>query len=309
MTQKSFSQLEKEYNQLWMDGKIEEVLEKVKEAREQYPEEEYTTNLDLAVVHIQLGNLEETKKIIEKSLDEGILYPKMYFHPILEKVDFKDLFHRLDKLREELQKDAKSDYIVVKPEGYTDDKEYPLFIALHGWGEDAEFFRKFWTSKRINKEFILVLPQSSQVVGSKNYGWDNTEIAYNEIKDIYEDIKNTYKINYNKIIVGGFSQGSTVAISIALNKDLIPVKGFISLCPNKPEGFTEEAVIKARDNGVKGVILTGEKDQSISQQKEMVDMFKNLEFSHQFNITENLGHWFPEDLSDQIDESLNFILR
>ena len=58
---------------------------------------------------------------------------------------------------------------------------------------------------------------------------------------------------------------------------------------------------------MKGVILTGEKDGALPQQKTMVEMFEEMNFSYQFIINNGLGHWFPENLPDQIDEGINYI--
>ncbi len=159
MCEKTFKQLEMEYNRLWMEGKVDKVLEKVKEAAKLFPEESYTTNLDFAAAYMHLGELDKTKKILDESIDKGILYPKMYFQPILEDEEFKSIFEKWESLRDELQEKSKSHYLVFEPEDYDKDSTYPLFIAIHGWGEDVEFFSEFWKSNKLSKEYILVLPQ------------------------------------------------------------------------------------------------------------------------------------------------------
>lgn len=309
MAKKTFKELEKEYNKYWMEGKVDKVLNKVKEAAELYPEESFTTNLDFAAAYMHLGQLDETKRILEESLDKGILYPKMYFQPILDNEEFKEIFRKWEELRNELQERAKSHYLVFEPEDYNKDMAYPLFIAIHGWGEDVELFSEFWKSNKLSREYILVLPQSSQVVGSKNFGWDNTSLAHQEIASIYRKIVKDYNIDTNNIIVGGFSQGGALAIEIGINKEYIPVKGFISLCPVKPQSFNIKDVNIAKEKGIKGCILTGDQDLSLVDQKQMIDDFREAGFPYEFDITEGLGHWFPDDLSDKLNRYISFILE
>jgi len=58
---------------------------------------------------------------------------------------------------------------------------------------------------------------------------------------------------------------------------------------------------------IKGIILTGEKDGSLPDQNEMVKIFEETGFPHLFIVNTDLGHWFPENLSEQIDEALAYI--
>jgi len=309
LNKKTFRELEAEYNQLWMEGKTNEVLEKVKEAARLYPQETYTINQDFAAIYMHLGQLDKTKKILEESIDKGILYPKMYFRPILENEEFKEIFEKWEVLREELQQKTKFHYLVFEPEDYDKSNKYPMFIAIHGWGEDAEFFSEYWKSSKLSKEYILVLPQSSQVVGSKNFAWDDNSLAHEEISSIYKKIIKDYSVDTDNVIIGGFSQGATLALEISLNTQIISTKGFISLCPDKPQSFNLEAVKEAKAKGIKGCIITGDQDASFNQQKEMVDTFKEAGFNYEFDITEGLGHWFPKDLSAKLDTYIDFIVK
>ncbi len=146
-------------------------------------------------------------------------------------------------------------------------------------------------------------------MGSKNFGWDDTDLALKEISSIYEKVIKDYNIDTDNVIVGGFSQGGTLAIEIALNKQHIPTKGFISLCPVKPQSFSLEAVKAAKAKAIKGCIITGDQDGSLNDQKQMVEDFNKAEFSYKFDINEGLGHWFPEDLSAKLDRYIDFILK
>jgi ATP-dependent Clp protease ATP-binding subunit ClpA len=54
-------------------------------------------------------------------------------------------------------------------------------------------------------------------------------------------------------------------------------------------------------------IITGDLDQSLIDQKEMINEYKAVELKVKLRIKENMGHWFPEDLSNRLDESIVFV--
>ena len=84
----------------------------------------------------------------------------------------------------------------------------------------------------------------------------------------------------------------------------IPVNGFISLCPAKPEIFEKSLVEKARDRGVRGTLITTQMDQRIPDQRAMADQFRESGFQYQFVITPNIGHWYPKELNKMIDQAI-----
>jgi len=90
---------------------------------------------------------------------------------------------------------------------------------------------------------------------------------------------------------------------------LIPIKGFITLCPAKPESFTAENIRKAKEKGVSGVLLTTEMEGAdrLDQQKDMDAIMTAAGLPHQFVITPNIGHWYPADLGSKIDAGIEFI--
>lgn len=89
-------------------------------------------------------------------------------------------------------------------------------------------------------------------------------------------------------------------------QDLIDIRGFIAFAPQKPVSFNDDNVKKAASKNIKGVILTGEKEFSIEQQKEMVEAFdkENLECSF---MIEDIGHFYPDNFSDYLEKAVKFI--
>ena len=129
-----------------------------------------------------------------------------------------------------------------------------------------------------------------------------------EIVQMASEISDHYAVRLDHIFIGGFSQGGTLSIDFAMIQ-LLPIRGFIALCPHKPESVQPEFINNVCEIGVKGVILTGEKDPSLDNQKEMVRDFEDVQFPHRFEITPGLAHWFPENLPAQLTGALQFLLE
>lgn len=309
MNKKSFEIVEKEYNDLWYQEKYNAAALVIENALSDYPEKINEMYLDLAALYLKVGKSEKTLEILDLQLDKGIWYPKEYFGEVWEKDEFKELVQKWNKISEKAKVNSKAEYIIRTPKNYTPNKEYPLFAAVHGWGEDIKMFGEFWNSPKLEEEYIVVMPQSSQMLGYKNYGWDNNELAHKEIKEVFDRVVKEYSIDTKNIVIGGFSQGATMSIDIALNHEYISARGFIALNPDKPKGFRKENIIKAKKNEKKGFIITGDKDTCYDEQKEIMETFKELDFQCEISVKENFGHWFPEDLPEKIDYALDLILK
>lgn len=300
--------LQKEYNGLWEQGKLNEALAKVLEAAKLYPEEDYTIQLDLAALYLELNRHQEAKEILQSAFDQGYWFTKVFIQPFFQEETFSELTEQWERLREEAEGKATAKSIIITPKDYDPTRSYPVFVALHGWGEDAAFFSQYWNSEKITNEYILIFPQSSQIIGYQNYCWDQRELAFEEITELIQQAQREDLLDLDQVIVGGFSQGGALAMDYALNQEQIPVKGFISLCPPKMEQMELDHLKAAgAEKGMKGVIITGDQDPCIADQREMVKRFEQANFAYQFVIEEGLGHWFPEKLGQYLKDALDFI--
>ena len=64
---------------------------------------------------------------------------------------------------------------------------------------------------------------------------------------------------------------------------------------------------QAKAAGIKGVIISGETDRYRPRQEAMVEIFRQIEFPHRFDIIEGMGHEYPKDLSRRLDEALTYL--
>ncbi|MFC2121590.1 hypothetical protein ACFLTI_08350 [Bacteroidota bacterium] len=258
--------------------------------------------------------LRKEKKVISTLLygqKNGIWYHDYYFPDeqwknIKETKAFKNFMKNNEIIRKEAQKLSKSEILIIEPEEFSQEKEYPVFLALHGGFSFIERFKQLWKSEKMKNEFIVVFVQSSQLASMTSYIWEDKDIAAREITDAYNKVNSMYKIKTDEIIIGGFSSGGIASLETIQRSD-IPIAGFIILSPPKPEDFSENHVKKMIDKNIRGTIITNPKDPRYKDQREMANVYKTNGMQYQFIDTPPIGHWFPDNLNMLIDQSIDFI--
>jgi predicted esterase len=272
-------------------------------------------------INYLLRNSEGFINNIIDAVEKGFIYPRWMFeyknnkeyeifleawksHP-----GYKSIRERNELLRAQKEKETGLKYKVYLPKGYGEKEKYPLFIAMHGDGDNMNLLMEEWESGTfLNRGYIVVYVQSSQVADHQGYSWINDPtIARRDIKTCYKTIKETYYVDEECIILGGFSGGAIEGIDI-LMEDVIPVKGLIAICPErKPDSVTIENIKKAVCRKVKVVFMEGEKSLPMKYEEEMLNMFREAGLPCEYYINKGLEHEIPKDLDEKLDEILEFI--
>jgi predicted esterase len=307
-----YQEMREYFGNLYQQKKYKEAAEILGNHLGRFPDHLEANAYNLALTYGQLKQYEQGINIIQYALDRGVWFSSFAFEteawaPYKKSEKFKKVLIRNETFRQEAQKLAKPDLLVLTPEGYREERKYPLFIALHGGSSNITNFKKVWKSQKMEKEFLIAYVQSSLVVGMNRYTWTvDMDITKKEIIEAYSKIIKEYPVDEKEIIIGGFSAGGIAALEIMLCNSL-PVTGFVVLCPGKPGSFNKENIIEAKERGIRGTILTTEMDPRLPDQKEMVEVLKTEGLLYQFVVTPNLGHWFPEDLDAKIDDAIYHI--
>jgi len=300
------------FGELYQNGSLQEAAELMEAALPRFPDHLEANAFNLAIVYSQLGEPENGMKVLKFAHDRGVWF-NIYgfrsplFNPYRALNEFDAVVARNDSLRLVAQSTSAPDLKVVLPDGYSADREYPLFLALHGGGGNMEDFSMAWKSDLLTEEYIVAYVQSSLMVSMTGYSWsEDFAISRQEVADAYHEIVDDYAINSDEVVVGGFSAGGTAALEVVLGNNF-PIAGFVALCPVQPEGLSAETVAVIRDRGVRGTILTTEMDPNVESQREMVELLKETQFPHEFVVTPNVGHWIPDNLGELIDRAIMHI--
>ncbi|WP_425449770.1 alpha/beta hydrolase [Dethiothermospora halolimnae] len=342
----SFKELEKDYEIPYIKGKYRETLDLLERGIKSLPKEEYDKYLYDIILFKAI--LKSKLKLYNACLDdltyliqEGYVCPlnlDSLSEPFAKNEEYIKLREKNDSQRRKKQENTKSKWEVLLPQNYNKEKKYPLFISLHGDGDSVEVHKEYWRpDELLNRGFIVVYLQASQVVNHNGYAWlkrvfysqdkkdwsQSEDIyplsetsyliktcydwSYDELKTCYDIIRDKYSIDEKNIIIGGFSGGATAAIDFTMTNP-IPIKGFISLSTQKPKSFNKENIEEALDRGIKGVFMEGEEDVPVEEVDKMIKEFDKAGVPYKYYINKGIGHWYPEDLNEKLSKAIKFII-
>lgn len=249
----------------------------------------------------------------EAIVEKGYWYSYSY---LIEDDDLKALreyseFNELAnicKVRELSAKESsRSDIKIIKPNNLVENKKYPLLIALHGNEENISIAKDYWSSCE-KDNFILALPQSSQIGFSDAYFWDDFQRGSCEIKGYYEKLLEDNSIDVNKIIIGGFSAGARTALYSIIN-NYVNVRGFIFTGPWLPEIDEWEPLFdNLKEKGIRGYIICGDEDEDCLEcTNKFVDMLNERHIKNIYRIESDLKHDYPDNFEVYLKDAIEFI--
>jgi len=298
--------------ELFNQKKFAEAAALLESVLDRFPDNVMANTFNLATARIMLGDVDKAIAALEEGHRRGIFYGLWdlqgeMWEPLRKHVRY-EAFQKENAARiEAAEKKAEQIIDVVTPEGYDPSKKYPLFIALHGGGESIAALKPEWTSPRLRSEFITAYVQSTQVASMRGFHWQKEDMTRREIVAAYEMILKQYPIDTGRVLIGGFSSGGFASLILAFS-GLLPVRGFVVLCFEPPQSIGDDAVLAAVKRGVRGTFLTTEQDKRIDKQKELAAHWAQLGFNGEVQITPNIGHWFPKNFAELLDQAIGRIL-
>ena len=308
-----FNDLKHEVGNLFNAGRPEEAVVLLERGKDRFPENLYDIIFSLAYGYLITDNRDRALDVLEEGIERGLWFTfpleAPAIRPLVDDARFERILAVSDARRREAQTAPGPGVEIVTPNGYAKGGTYPLFIALHGWGDSLEEIMEHWKSPVLEAEFLTAFFQSSQVVKMDGgRGWDDAALGREEISRLYREIAERYPVRIDQVLIGGFSQGGRMAIEVMIN-EVLPIAGFVVLCPGGgiPEGFDLTSAKRAVERGVRGTILTGDKDPDLSDQKWMAAVFEKAGLDFSLAINEGLGHWFPGDFDLQLDRAITHI--
>ncbi len=295
----------------WQTDQLEDralALKSVETLGQKYPEHEDVIRAEMAQINVQLGRPQESVKIWKEGHQKGLFFglsPLMdWLKPLQNLPELQQILDRDKELREQADRGAKMRYEVVTPSDYSPQKKYPVFLVLHGGAGDIEQTKLYWHSPVLSSEYLTVYIQSNLHGTSNTFTWrPNTPELRAGIRKLYDEVAAKYPIDETRVLIGGMSAGGMMSLDVIFH-EVLPVTGFVVNCPVVPYDFQPEMADKVRQRGIRGVIITGEKDFALTRQKEMAQAFTKAGVRHRFTIVPGMGHSVPDDFPSRMDAAL-----
>jgi predicted esterase len=309
----TYEEMRRSVLDLYREEKFAEAAAILQKAMEEYPAQRMANSYNLALMYTRLRRPEEAARVLSSGLDHGIFYSKWGFNgtvwePLRRTPAFAAVSARNEAAIRAAEKRTAMKWEVSQPRGYDPSRKYPLFLALHGGGENVEQFRPNWTSPRLREEFLVAYVQSSQVASMDGFHWQDVEITKKELQRAYAEISAKYAVNGTRVYVGGFSSGGFATLT-AVFDEVVPARGFVILCPElAPEPDAHQLAGLLR-RGVRGTLITTEQDNRIEKQKLYAAALQAKGLDLRLIVRPNIDHWFPPDFGDLLDAALAHIDR
>ncbi|NHJ50021.1 MAG: hypothetical protein FK733_19670 [Asgard group archaeon] len=256
-----------------------------------------------------LEDSNETLVLLEQAITNGAWWSADFL-----KLAYGELFADNEKFDRLLQlavkntpsKKMKAKLIVRTPEKYDLTKSYPLLLVLHGRGSNVEHSDKIWKSETVKRNMIVGFLQSSQLLSSVHYCWDDWEKAFIDIKAAYKTLTSKYTINNEKSIIGGVSAGAEVGLS-ALFEHILPFSKMISTITSTGT-FIRNYIEKDKTNeSLEVFFIVGEKDVRYNNTKLIHQYLKKTSLSSEFYSCPKIGHEIPNNFDEILEKAVTYL--
>ena len=306
-----YMSLRKRVVELFTEKKYTPAASLLKQSLTQFPERAHANLFNLAHCAMMLQDYEKSIYWLEEAHRRSIFFGIWDFEdelwqPLSGFPRFNDFKKENSKKIQEAQSQASMKLELVKPTTYNPEQAFPLFIALHGGGENIEGFKPHWTSQKLQQEYIVAYVQSSQVATMQGFHWQDDEVSQKDLSKAYDQIRELANVDPNRVIIGGFSSGGYGSLR-AVMSNVVPASGFVVLCPVPPEVPDQPTLLSLKKRGVKGSLLTGRIDPRLEQQKSFVKALNDQQVPVKLVVIPSMGHWYPENLGSLIDNALDDI--
>ena len=198
---------------------------------------------------------------------------------------------------------------VTLPADFDRSTKAPLLVALHHYNGNMEKTTRRWKKAASKVGAILLTPQGTVQSGDDHYQWGrDLDLIEENVMDAINKVSDQYKVDEDKIVLAGFSQGGWVTWALAMrNPDtfcgIIPVAGLFR--PESDSAFEDKDLA-----GLRVYIMVGGDDSSrtIDSNRQAAKRFKKIGAKVKLNVYEGVGHGFPEHATREEIKALRFVL-
>jgi predicted esterase len=202
------------------------------------------------------------------------------------------------------RQEARPRLLILQPAASTP-APYPVVIAIHGRNDNGRNFADIWRPLT-ESGWLVALPTSSNILASESFGWEDHAQAEAELSAHYARLDNDFPLDDTRILLSGFSQGGGLSIWLTLSQ-AIPATGFLALAPYLHGLETLETPKASPPVLPKGMIVTGDLDDSHGMFDEFETRLTASGISYQRRRYPELAHEIPPDFPKLLNETLEYL--
>lgn len=267
----------------------------------------------------KMGQIPLVFEIFEEALQAGYWFSETQLRDDadLDPLQGHPAFERLISICRERQKKAREgtepQRKIIVPETFDRDltSPLPLLIALHGNNSNMERCYQYW-KPAVPDGWLLVLPQSSQVMGPEAYVWNDWKVAQDEIEDHIAAVQERYPLDQDKQIIAGISMGARIAMRMALTSAM-RLKSFLAISPFLPPDDTWDWDALAQAGGrkqVRGYFILGAEDQAnLAGAEPLTASLDKGEIPWEMETHPGMGHSYPNACNKSLENAVQFLVN
>jgi predicted esterase len=298
-------------------GKDAEALGLALRMRDQFPEQPAEINYFVAIFYAWTGQSAMTFETFESALDEGMAWNEDLLRrsPSLQSLQehprFKQMVTRSEARMQALQARTAVELVIAAPAhaGPTT----PLLMPFHGGADTLEEFAPQWQAAT-SAGMIVCVPQSSQRRSTDTFWWGpgdsfDQERSEADIQFAYEKLRRDHGFGRGRVVLGGYSQGAVMGVTLALQQRPFPSIGFICVGPGTSNLEPLLPLMQpAAARGLRGWILGGEREPSLEHVERLHRELILHGLACQLDVVPALGHEFPDDFPTRLASAIHFVL-
>lgn len=313
----TYDQLNQRLIEHFQNQQYAEALELVAAEGNHFPNDRIWIDYWKMVSAARVGNRALVYEVARKSLTDGFWYGEVMwrqspsFAPLQGDPEFEQIVAASYEAEVKDQPSSEPVSITKLPPNHS--AKSPLLIALHGNQANAARTLPFWESA-VQADWVLFIPQSNQAMFKDGFAWDDLAKSKAYVLSQYEALKRNTLFNAEQIVIAGHSMGGLLAIQTAL-QGLLPVRGFVANGPGVPyldEPHELEALLPAaRERGIRGYFMLGEKDDviNVDEIKQLMEKLQAAGIACEFEVIPNATHEYDPAYEIALQRGLRFVIE
>jgi dienelactone hydrolase len=309
----TFAELADEMFRLYKQGEYRQALAVINQDFDHYTDQLGRLYFWRVCLHSVLGEPQEAINQLERALDLGFGYAEqqLRYDSDLKSLQglqgFEQLVSRSKEQYMQLAANVTSTRLVIPPK--TAAPPYPLLIALHGNNSSAEWTGGCWCAPT-EQGWLVLLPQSSQPGwDSTTYVWNDEEKARRDVQHHYGEVCHEYEIDPGRVVIGGFSMGGRIALSMALNGD-IAARGVIAVAAAVRKNPSEQFVPDHISHLPRVCLIAGERDEPFFEPTlALAEYLTARDIECELSVYPDLDHAYPPNFDGALVNALDFVMR